>query len=161
MKQLSDYVQLNMKVLRKRLRGIVVNQTDVDDIIQEACVAILNAKPVLTDAEFPKYFTRVLFTKVAAYKNGADGATILAGFVSKEECPNEGPEGLLMEQQDMERIPALIEKHVAPDALQEALYLMYCEGCQPQVAADLVGIKRSYLDVGNARFKKLIDGVAL
>jgi DNA-directed RNA polymerase specialized sigma24 family protein len=159
MKILSDYISKEMKTLRKRLSGVVTNPTDRDDIIQEACVAILHAKPSLSEEDFPKYFTRVLFSKVAAYKNAQCDVTVLAGFVGREVAPDSNPLQHLMDEENNYLMPDLIKDYVTLAATQEALRLVYCEGCKIQVAADLVGMSRSSLDMANSRFKKAIYGL--
>lgn len=158
MKILDTYIKENHNILLKRLSGVVVNQTDREDIIQEACLAILQAQPTLTEEDLPKYFTRVMFTKVAAYKNAQTPHVIPSGFVSKEECPNSNPLQELMDAENSYLIPDLIKDYVAKPDMQEAMYLVYCEGCKPQVAADIVGVQRSALDTANNRFKKACGG---
>jgi DNA-directed RNA polymerase specialized sigma24 family protein len=158
MKILDTYIQENMPVLLKRISGVVVNPTDREDIIQEACIAILQAKPNVSEEDLPKYFTRVLFTKVAAYKNGLKDFVIPSGFVGKEVCPNSNPLQELMDAENSYLIPDLIKDYITKPDMQEAMYLVYCEGCKPQVAADIVGVNRPALDMAVARFKKLVGG---
>lgn len=158
MKLLEDYIEKNMQVLRKRLRGVVSNITDRDDIIQEACLAILKAQPKLTEEEFPKYFTRVLFTKVASYKNSQDDATVLAGWVHREVDLVHNPELELMRKENASIIPDMIEEKGGSRQMRDALHLIYTGNCTPIDAAAIVGAKRSTVDVAVNRFKKSVFG---
>lgn len=143
----------------KRLSNVVVNPTDREDIIQNACEAILHANPALEKEEdIGKYFTRTLFSKVAAYKNAGDDVTVLSGFVHKEPCPDSNPIQGLMDAENLKLIPKLIDYNVPEGAVQDALHLVYCEGVTTRVAADIVGVKRSAVDTANSRFKKEVLG---
>jgi len=155
---LEAYINKNMKVLRKRLSGVVSNISDRDDIIQEACLAILKANPDLTEEDLPKYFTRVLFTKVAHYKNSQEDATVLAGWVHREIDLVHNPEKELMRKENAGIIPNMIEDRGGSRKMKDALHLIYTGNCTPTYAAKVVGSNRAAVDVAVNRFKKNVFG---